>query len=244
MLFKSSSEIYGLNNAAGFGIMSKTSKGGRIMQNAVDYSAFTEKIIAESKTDGKKPTLLLHVCCAPCSSYVLEYLSSYFEITLFYYNPNIFPEKEYNFRLSELNRFIREFPSGKDVKILPCDYEPEAFDEISKGLEEQKEGEERCKKCYALRLSKTAEAAKGRFDYFTTSLSISPYKNAKWLNEIGSELSKEYGVSYLFSDFKKKNGYKRSIELSKEYGLYRQDYCGCIFSARQAETRCYDTIDR
>lgn len=207
------------------------------MQKVVDYSAFTEKIIAENKENGKKPTLLLHVCCAPCSSYVLEYLSSYFEITLFYYNPNIFPEKEYNFRLSELKRFIKEFPNGKNINILPCDYEPEAFEKISKGLEEQREGEERCKKCYALRLTKTAEAAKGQFDYFTTSLSISPYKNAKWLNEIGRELSEKYGVAYLFSDFKKKNGYKRSIELSKEYGLYRQDYCGCIFSARQAEAR-------
>ncbi len=206
------------------------------MQNA-DYSAFTEKIIADIKNSGQKPSLLLHVCCAPCSSYVLEYLSAHFEITVYFYNPNIFPEKEYNFRLAELERFLKEFPSGKDIDILPCDYEPEAFEEISRGLEEQDEGMERCKKCYALRLGKTALAAKGRFDYFTTSLSISPYKNARWLNEIGKELAEKYGIGYLFSDFKKKNGYKRSIELSKEYDLYRQDYCGCIHSAKSAEIR-------
>ncbi len=197
----------------------------------------TEAVIEDIKASEKKPTLLLHVCCAPCSSYVLEYLSDYFEITLFYYNPNIFPEKEYNFRLSELERFIKEFPSGKDIDILPCEYDPAAFEKICQGLEDQKEGELRCKKCYALRLERTAVAAKGAFDYFTTSLSISPYKNAVWLNEIGTELSEKYGVNYLFADFKKKNGYKRSIELSKEYGLYRQDYCGCIFSKKQAETR-------
>ncbi len=207
------------------------------MQKAVDYSALTEKTLAEVSESGTKPTLLLHACCAPCSSYVLEYLSKHFRITLYYYNPNIFPKKEYYFRLEELERFIKEFPAGKDIDILPCDYDPETFNEISRGMEELPEGDARCKKCYALRLEKTAAAAKGKFDYFTTTLSISPYKNAVWLNEIGSFLADRFDVRYLFADFKKKNGYKRSIELSNEYGLYRQDYCGCIFSAKQAENR-------
>ena len=207
------------------------------MNEKTDYSLFTEQTIEKALKGDKKPTLLLHVCCAPCSSYVLEYLSNAFSITLFYYNPNIFPEKEYLFRLFELERFIKELPQGKDIDILQSVYDPQSFTEMSRGLETLAEGGARCKKCYELRLSETAKAAAGKFDYFTTTLSISPYKNAKWLNEIGGELAEKYGVSYLFSDFKKKNGYKRSIELSKQYGLYRQDYCGCIFSAKEAERR-------
>ncbi len=200
-----------------------------------NFSLMTEAEIEKIKQSGSKPSLLLHVCCAPCSSYVLEYLSSYFSITLYYYNPNISPESEYLFRLEELRRLLSEFSAGKDVNILPCEYDPLSFINIAKGLEDLPEGGERCKKCYHLRLEKTAQAAKEKqFDYFTTTLSISPYKNAQWLNDIGAELSKEYAVQYLFSDFKKKNGYKRSIELSKEYDLYRQDYCGCAYSKRQA----------
>lgn len=190
-------------------------------------------VIEQIKKGKTKPSLLLHVCCAPCSSYVIEYLSEYFNITIYYYNPNISPIQEYNFRLEELARLLKEMKEAKNIEVLPCEYDPETFYEIAKGLEKEKEGGERCFKCYRLRLEKTAEAAKEKgFDYFTTTLSISPYKNAEKLNEIGKELSKKYNVPYLFSDFKKKNGYKRSIELSKEYDLYRQDYCGCIYSKR------------
>ena len=190
-------------------------------------------VIEQIKKGKTKPSLLLHVCCAPCSSYVIEYLSEYFNITIYYYNPNISPIQEYNFRLEELSRLLKEMKEAENIEVLPCEYDPETFYEIAKGLEKEKEGGERCFKCYRLRLEKTAEAAKEKsFDYFTTTLSISPYKNAEKLNEIGKELSEKYNVPYLFSDFKKKNGYKRSIELSKEYDLYRQDYCGCIYSKR------------
>ena len=203
-----------------------------------NYSAMTESVINSIRESGKKPSLLLHVCCAPCSSYVMEYLSEYFQITLYYYNPNISPQKEYNLRLSELSRLLGEFPAAKGINILPCEYDPKSFIDISKGLEHLPEGGERCKKCYKLRLEKTAIAAKkGNFDYFTTTLSISPYKNAHWLNSIGGELAHTYNIPYLFSDFKKKNGYKRSIRLSKEFGLYRQDFCGCAYSKTQAELR-------
>lgn len=190
-------------------------------------------VIEQIKKGKTKPSLLLHVCCAPCSSYVIEYLSKFFNITIYYYNPNISPIQEYNFRLEELSRLLKEMKEAENIEVLPCEYDPETFYEIAKGLEMEKEGGERCFKCYRLRLEKTAEAAKEKgFDYFTTTLSISPYKNAEKLNEIGKELSEKYNVPYLFSDFKKKNGYKRSIELSKEYDLYRQDYCGCIYSKR------------
>ena len=203
-----------------------------------NYSAFTEQVIGESTQSGKKPNLLLHACCAPCASYVIEYLSDFFYITLFYYNPNISPKSEYDFRLKELERLCLEHPKAKGIKILPSSYKDEEFYSAVKGMENLPEGDERCRVCYKLRLEKTAEAAKAHgFDFFTTTLTISPYKNAVWLNEIGRELEKEYGVSYLFSDFKKKNGYKRSIELSKEYNLYRQDFCGCAYSKRDAEIR-------
>lgn len=205
------------------------------MQN---YSLFTENVINDIKLSGKKPSLLLHACCAPCASYVIEYLSDFFDITLFYYNPNISPKTEYDFRLSELARLCSEHPKAKNIKILPSQYNPEEFFQLAKGLENSKEGGARCKKCYELRLRKTAEEAKKHgFDFFTTTLTISPYKNAVWLNEIGENLMKEYGVSYLFSDFKKKNGYKRSIELSKEYNLYRQGFCGCVYSKKESEMR-------
>ena len=199
-----------------------------------NYSLFTEGLIKEIKQSGKKPSLLLHVCCAPCSSYVLEYLSDYFDITVYFYNPNISPQSEYTYRYKELLRFVKE--SGNAAEIVEGEYEPQRFLEMSEGLESESEGGERCAKCYRLRLSKSGEyaAAKG-FDYFTTSLSISPYKNAEKLNTIGGEIAEALGIKYLYSDFKKKIGYKRSIELSKEYGLYRQDYCGCAFSAANRE---------
>lgn len=195
----------------------------------MNYSNLLENKIAEIKAKGEKPRLLLHACCAPCSSYVLEYLREYFDITLYFYNPNISPEKEYVFRQAELIRLVGEM--GLPITVVSEKYSPEEFFEVSKGLEKEPEGGERCFKCYRLRLLKTAEyAKKNGFQFFTTTLSISPYKNAEKLNEIGKEISEKFGIDYLYSDFKKKNGYKRSIELSKQYNLYRQDYCGCIFS--------------
>ena len=184
----------------------------------------------------KRPTLLLHACCAPCSSYVLEYLSQYFRITLFFYNPNIAPEEEYRARLDELCRLTREMGLSEDVSVLEGNYAPERFQSLSEGLEALPEGGARCSLCYRLRLAETARvAAEGGFDYFCTTLSISPYKNAAWLNEIGREEGACYGVKYLVSDFKKKNGYKRSCELSEQYSLYRQDYCGCVYSKEARE---------
>lgn len=204
----------------------------------VNYQMEMEKVIKKLKLEGKVPTLLLHSCCAPCSSYVLETLSSYFKITILYYNPNIYPEEEYIKRKEEEKRFISEFPTKYPVKFMDCDYDKESFYKMAKGLENKKEGEERCYKCYYLRMKRTIELAqKNNFDYFTTTLSISPYKNSEWLNEIGYELEKKYNISYLPGDFKKKNGYKRSIELASIYHLYRQDYCGCIYSKLERESK-------
>ena len=200
----------------------------------MNYQIELEKILEKEK--GKTPTLLLQACCAPCSSYVLEYLSFHFQITILYYNPNIMNEEEYQKRLHEVERLIHTMPLIHPVTILPCEHEVSEFLKIAKGKEDLKEGSERCYDCYKLRLEKTARLAKEHhFDYFGTTLSISPYKNATWLNEIGESLAKEYGVPYLYADFKKKNGYKRSIELSRVYGLYRQDYCGCIYSRLERE---------
>jgi len=187
---------------------------------------------------GSRPRLLLHACCAPCSSYVLEYLSKYFSITLLFYNPNISHKDEHQLRLDELRRLVGEMELGDSVDVVESDYEPERFFEIAKGLEHLPEGDERCRRCYELRLDKTAKAAlEGGFDYFSTTLSISPYKNAEWLNCIGEALSERYGVNYLFSDFKKKGGYKRSCELSAKHSLYRQDFCGCIYSKIERDRR-------
>lgn len=199
----------------------------------LNYQKELEKVLANIITSETIPKLLLHSCCAPCSSYVLEYLSKYFEITIFYYNPNIFPKSEYKKRVCEQQQFLRDMQFQHPVLFLEGDYDRERFFEIARGLERLEEGKERCFKCYELRLAETARIAReGGFDYFTTTLSISPMKNAGKLNEIGARIAGQTGVSYLHSDFKKKNGYKRSIELSKEYGLYRQDYCGCEFSRR------------
>ena len=211
-----------------------------------------EKIIDKVKEQEKIPSLLLHSCCAPCSSYVLETLSDYFNITILYYNPNIYPEEEYIKRKNEEKRFIQEFPSKNKIRFMDCDYEGNIFIEMAKGLENLKEGgclmtesnakenlkegEKRCYLCYELRMKKTALLAKtNNFDYFTTTLSISPYKNSIWINEIGRKLEKKFNILYLPADFKKKNGYKRSIELSNTYNLYRQDYCGCIYSKVERE---------
>lgn len=178
--------------------------------------------------------LLLHACCAPCSSAVLERLGNYFHITIFFYNPNITEEIEYNKRLDEIKKFIKKFKIKYPINIIEGNYEPKKFFDIAKDLENEKERGKRCYKCYNLRLEETAKIASNlNFDYFTTTLSLSPHKNSTWINEIGENLDKLYQANYLYSDFKKKNGYKRSIELSKEYNLYRQDYCGCIYSKRK-----------
>ncbi len=204
----------------------------------MNYQKELEKIIGRLEKEKKVPKLLLHSCCAPCSSYVLEYLSQYFEITVFYYNPNIYPEPEYSRRIVEQQRLIGELPAKHKVSFVAGVYEKERFYETVKGLEQEKEGGERCMRCYGLRLREAAGLAReGGYDYFTTTLSISPLKSAEKLNEIGIRTGKEYGVEYLPSDFKKKNGYKRSVELSKEYDLYRQDYCGCIYSFLEAGER-------
>lgn len=191
----------------------------------------------EKKSEDRK-RMLLHACCAPCSSHVLELLSEEFDITIYFYNPNITAESEYKKRVDELRRFIKEAPFACNVILEDGPYEPEVFFEMAKGLENEPERGNRCYKCYELRMKKTAEYAKNKgYDIFTTTLSISPHKNAAWINEIGERLAKEFETGYLYSDFKKKNGYARSIELSKEYGLYRQNFCGCIFSERDALTK-------
>ena len=200
----------------------------------INYQKQLDKII-ETLGD-EVPLLLLHSCCAPCSSYCIEYLSQYFNITVLYYNPNIYPETEYEKRKAEQKRLISEMATKYPVKMLDCDFESEKFYEMAKGMENCREGGERCFNCYRLRLRKTAvEAKENKFDYFTTTLTISPLKNAEKINEIGNELSEKYAVKFLPSDFKKREGYKRSIELSKVFNLYRQNYCGCVFSQNNTE---------
>lgn len=189
------------------------------------------EIISKNQEQGRVPSLLLHTCCGPCSTTVIHRLANYFRITVFYYNPNIEPYREYLKRKEEQMRFLKEYPSFYPVDFLDCDWENEAFLEMSRGLEEAREGGVRCHKCYYLRLFKTAQMAKEKgFDYFTTSLTISPYKNSQVINKIGKVLESQTGVLYLYSDFKKENGYLESIRFSKEYQLYRQDYCGCHYS--------------
>lgn len=208
-------------------------------QNNRNYQKEMEKII--EGLQGKRKSLLLHSCCAPCSSAVLEKLQEIFEITVFYYNPNISEDTEYRKRVEEQKRLIEAFNQKKPfhlIKMIDGDYEPQEFYKIAKGLETCPEGGERCFKCYALRLEKTAQLAKeGVYDYFTTTLTISPLKNAAKLNEIGEEMAAKYETAFLPSDFKKKEGYKRSIELSKEYDLYRQNFCGCAFSKAESLKR-------
>lgn len=204
--------------------------------NKINYQKVLEETIKKHEEQKEVPTLLLHSCCAPCSSYCLEYLSQYFKITVFYYNPNIYPEEEYDKRAEEQQKFIEKLPAKYPIRFIEGRYDKEHFYEMAKGLENCKEGGERCFKCYELRLRESAEIAKQmQTDYFTTTLSISPLKNAEKLNEIGDALAEEYGIKYLNSDFKKKNGYKRSVELSEEYDMYRQYYCGCVYSKKQRD---------
>lgn len=194
---------------------------------------FNLKMEEQLKNIEEGSSLLLHACCAPCSSFVLERLGNFFSITILYYNPNITDSDEYEKRLEEVKRFSMNFKTKYPVKVIAGRYDPKEFFGISKGLEKEAERGKRCYKCYEMRLKETALIAKEKgYDYFTTTLSISPYKDANWINEIGINLEKEYNTNFLYSDFKKKNGYKRSIELSKEYDLYRQDYCGCVYSLR------------
>ena len=211
---------------------------GETGMNQRNYQKELEKLIDQAQKDNKIPSLFLHSCCAPCSSYVLEYLSKYFNITVFYYNPNIYPEEEYRKRVAEIRRLVAEMPFTHPVHIEEGAYDPQVFYEMAKGMEKVPEGGEHCFKCYRLRMEEAAKLAEeGGYDYFTTTLSISPLKNTEKINEIGEELAEIYKVPHLPSDFKKKNGYKRSIELSHEYDLYRQNYCGCVFSKREQEEK-------
>lgn len=202
----------------------------------MNYQQEMEKELEKITQQTRKPTLLLHACCAPCSTFCLETLIPYFKMTILFYNPNITETEEYEKRKAELKRFLKEV--HKDVAWLDCDHDKASFLTLVKGKEEMKEGSLRCYDCYYLRLSKTAQLAKTQgFDYFTTTLSISPFKNSRWLNEIGASLQQTYQISYLYADFKKKNGYAKSIALAKEYKLYRQDYCGCIYSKIQRDKK-------
>lgn len=217
-----------------------------------NYSRMLDQKLQKIREENEKPTLLLHSCCAPCSSYVLEYLREYFRITVFYYNPNITAGSEYEYRLREEKRLIEAYnrqvesqdfegmhstPLAMKIEILEAPYDPERYLEAVKGYEDCPEGGDRCGICFEMRLRETAKAAaENGFDYFTTTLTISPLKNAARLNEIGERAALESGVSFLPSDFKKKNGYKRSIELSREFSLYRQNFCGCAFSRRDKQT--------
>lgn len=200
---------------------------------STNYQRELDLALNQITSTGETPRLLLHSCCGPCSSHVLEYLSQYFSITVLYYNPNIYPESEYIKRAAEQQRLLEKMRFTNPVDLIPADYRPEVFDQAVQGYEAEPEGGKRCLKCFELRMDATAKLAKEHdYDYFTTTLSVSPHKDAQALNEIGKQLSEQYGVAYLFSDFKKKDGYKRSIELSELYGLYRQDYCGCRYSKR------------
>ncbi len=201
---------------------------------------FQREMDALLESVSKQPLkrLLLHSCCAPCSSYVLEYLSRYFEITVLYFNPNITSAGEYNLRLGEQRRLCAQMPMPNSVSVIAGEYAPEQFFSAVKGLENEPEGGARCRKCFELRLSYTARLAKeGKYAFFATTLTLSPLKNAAVINEIGESIASEYGVPYLCSDFKKREGYKRSLVLSAEYKLYRQNYCGCVFSRRAEEKK-------
>ena len=199
--------------------------------NPINYQAETERIIAALTAENRREKLLLHACCAPCSSYVLEYLTTFFDITVFYCNPNITDKDEYEHRLAELYKLCERAPFGKGVQIVDDGYAPDAFFEMAKGFESEPEGGRRCDRCFALRLSRAADYAKENgFPLFATTLTVSPHKNARLINDIGFSESERSDVAYLPSDFKKKGGYQRSIVLSKEYGLVRQQFCGCEFS--------------
>lgn len=203
-----------------------------------NYFLQLSRLIDNLQKEGRVPHLLLHACCAPCSSHCLEFLSKYFKITVFYYNPNISPKEEYLLRINEIKRFVKEFKGENEITLVEGNYEPERFFHAVKGLEKEPEGGKRCEVCFRLRLSEAAKIAKElNADYYTTTLSISPLKNAGLLNEIGKEEGSKLGVSHLPSDFKKKGGYPRSIELSREYNLYRQNFCGCVYSLEESKKR-------
>ena len=207
-------------------------------EQKVNYQVILDKELKNIERNGKIPVLLLHVCCAPCSSYVLEYLNKYFRILIYFYNPNISPSKEYEYRLNEVKRLVEEMPLQNPVEIIEGKYEPEIFYNLAKGLEVEPERGERCRKCISQRLKQAAYAAKElNADYFTTTLTISPHKDSSFINSSGREISQYTGITYLFSDFKKRNGYKRSIQLSAEYNLYRQNFCGCIYSKNNSEDK-------
>ena len=204
--------------------------------NKINYQKELDKLISQLEKEGRVPSLLLHSCCGPCSSYCIEYLSQYFNITVFYYNPNIYPDEEYYHRVKEQQRFIDVFPTKYPVHFIEGDYDKDRFYAIAKGLEHEPEKGARCHKCYDLRLRRTAQVAKEKgFDFFSTTLTISPMKDSQVLNEIGIRISEELGVSWLPSDFKKREGYKRSTQLSAEYDMYRQDYCGCVYSYNERQ---------
>ncbi len=204
--------------------------------NKVNYQVVMENEIKKLQEQKRIPRLLLHSCCGPCSTYCIKSLSDYFHVTVYYYNPNIYPPEEYAHRAKEQERFISEFPTKYPVSFVEGKFDPQEFYQCVKGMEDLPEGGERCFRCYKLRLEDTVKYAKANhFDYFTTTLSISPLKNAQKLNEIGGALAEAYGVQYLFSDFKKKEGYKQSTLIAKEYNMYRQYYCGCVFSKNQRD---------
>ena len=207
--------------------------------NKINYQRELDQLIEEIEAEGKVPTLLLHSCCAPCSSYCTEYLSQFFAITVFYYNPNIYPDEEYFHRVKEQQRFISEFPTKYPVSFIEGDFEKDRFySEVAKGLEKEPERGARCTKCFELRLGETAKrAAAEGMDYFATTLTISPMKDVELLNSIGAAMGERYGVEYLATEFRKKNGYLRSTQISKEYDMYRQDYCGCVYSFQERESQ-------
>ena len=208
--------------------------------NKKNYQKIMEDLIRENCTAGEAPSLLLHSCCAPCSSYCIACLAEHFHVTVFYYNPNIYPEEEYRKRVQEITRLVNSMDFEHPVKLIEGRYDPQEFFKMAKGLEDIPEGGERCFRCYRQRMEEAAKLAKeGGYDYFTTTLTISPLKNAAWLNELGQKAGELAGVRFLPSDFKKKGGYQRSIQLSKEYNLYRQNFCGCVFSKRESEERMH-----
>lgn len=201
--------------------------------NKVNYGRMLDEKMAELEKSGEKPSLLLHACCAPCSSHTLLFLHEHFDITLYFCNPNISPESEFEFRLSELKRLVKEL--GLDITVIEEPYDSAPFFALAKGLEDLPERGERCQKCIEYRLRMAAAKAKElESDYFTTTLTISPHKDCTFINECGGRISEECGIPYLYSDFKKHDGYKHSIQLSKEYNLYRQNYCGCVYSMRNS----------
>ncbi len=200
----------------------------------MNYSKIMEQIIAKNQAEGHIPNLLLHSCCAPCSTHVIDTLSPYFNITIFYYNPNIEPLSEYEKRKAEEIRFINEYPAQNKLTIIDCDYDNDLYHQTIKGLEDVKEGGARCFKCYYLRMLTTAlKAQELNYDYFATTLTVSPLKNSQKINELGSLIEEKYKIPYLYADFKKKDGYLHSIKMSQQYHLYRQDYCGCIYSKQE-----------